>query len=230
MGCGRRIQLRGRRRCSHLTRRMITEKISEWAVQILDTTGYAGAAGLMALESMIFPLPSEAVMPFVGFKVADGKWNLGLAITATSVGSMIGSWLSYAMGYYGGKPLVLKVGKYLLLKQRDLEWTERFFHRRAGAMTIFIGRFIPVVRHFISIPAGIGKMPWLSFSIATLIGATIWNTFLLLVGKRLRDNWHIVQKYSHQVDIVIVALILIGCVWWFWSRTRSASVPLEKGE
>jgi membrane protein DedA with SNARE-associated domain len=201
---------------------MITEKISETAVQILDATGYAGAAGLMALESMIFPLPSEAVMPFVGFKVADGKWNLWLAIAATSFGSMIGSWLSYWIGYYGGKPLVLKVGKYLLLKQRDLEWTERFFQRRSGAMTIFIGRFIPVVRHFISIPAGIGKMPWLPFSIATLIGATIWNTFLLLLGKRLRDNWHIVQKYSHQVDYVIVALILVAGVWWFWSRKRAA--------
>ena len=202
---------------------MITEKISELAVQVLDGTGYSGAAALMALESMIFPLPSEAVMPFVGFKVADGEWNLWLAILATSLGSMIGSWLSYAIGYFGGKPLVLKVGRYLLLKQRDLEWTERFFHRRAGAMTIFIGRFVPVVRHFISIPAGIGKMPWLPFSVATLIGATIWNTFLLLVGKQLRDNWHIVQRYSHQVDIVIVALILVAAAWWFWSRRKSAS-------
>lgn len=200
---------------------MITEKISELAVRILDGTGYSGAAALMALESMIFPLPSEAVMPFVGFKVADGEWNLWLAILATSFGSMIGSWLSYAIGYFGGKPLVLKVGKYLLLKQRDLEWTERFFHRRAGAMTVFIGRFIPVVRHFISIPAGIGKMPWLPFSVATLIGATVWNTFLLLVGKQLRDNWHIVQKYSHQADIVIVALILAAVAWWFWSRKRA---------
>ena len=93
------------------------------------------------------------------------------------------------------------------LKERDLEWAERFFNRRAGATTIFIGRFVPVVRHFISIPAGIGKMPLLPFSIATLIGATIWNTFLLFLGKHLRSNWQVVQKYSHQVDIVIVVLI-----------------------
>ena len=204
---------------------MITETISEIAVQILETTGYAGAAGLMALESMIFPLPSEAVMPFVGFQVADGKWNLGLAMAATSLGSMIGSWLSYAMGYYGGKPLILKVGKYLLLNQRDLEWTERFFHRRAGTMIIFLGRFVPVVRHFISIPAGLGRMPWLPFSIATLIGATIWNTFLLLLGRGLRERWHLVQKYSHQADYVIVALIAIGSVWWFWSRRRASVKP-----
>lgn len=199
---------------------MITEIVSDAAVQILEKTSYAGAAGLMALESMIFPLPSEAVMPFVGFKVADGEWNLWLAILATSIGSMIGSLLSYAMGYYGGKPLVLKLGKYLLLNQRDLERTETFFQRRSGAMTIFIGRFIPVVRHFISIPAGTGKMALGPFCVATLIGATIWNTFLLLLGKKLRDHWTVVQKYSHQVDIVIVALLVIGGVWWFLHRRK----------
>src|SRR5215475_4005905 len=105
---------------------MITEQISELAVRILDATGYAGAAGLMALESMIAPVPSEAVMPFVGFQVADGKWNLWLSILATSIGSITGSLLSYAMGYYGGKPLVLKVGRYLLLNVRDLERTVQF--------------------------------------------------------------------------------------------------------
>ncbi len=203
---------------------MITEKISELALHILDTTGYAGGTGLMALESMIFPLPSEAVMPFVGFQVADGKWNLWLAIASTSLGSMIGSWLSYAMGYYGGKPLVLKVGKYLLLNPRDLERTEQFFHRRAGVTIVFIARFVPVVRHFISIPAGLGKMPLLQFSLVTLIGATMWNTFLLGLGMWLRDRWHIVQRYSHQADYVIVALMLVGMVWWFWSRSKTRAV------
>jgi len=201
---------------------MITEQISDIAVKILDSTGYAGAAGLMALESMIFPIPSEAVMPFVGFQVADGKWNLWAAILATSIGSMIGSLLSYWMGYYGGKPLVLKVGKYLLLKQHDLERTEQFFNRRAGVATLFVGRFIPVVRHFISIPAGIGKMPLLQFCAATLIGATVWNTFLLLLGKKLRDHWNVVQRYSHQADIVIVVLLVLVAAWWFYSRTRKA--------
>src|SRR5205807_997422 len=130
---------------------MITEKISEIAVKVLDTSGYAGAGFLMALESMIVPVPSEAVMPFVGFQVADGRWNFWLAILVTSIGSIVGSLLSYLMGYYGGKPLVLKVGKYLLLNQRDLERTEKFFHKRQAVLTLFISRFIPVVRHFISI-------------------------------------------------------------------------------
>lgn len=193
---------------------MITETITRIAVHILDTTGYVGASALMALESMIAPVPSEAVMPFVGFQVADGKWNLWLAIFSTSVGSIVGSLLSYWMGYFGGKPLVLKIGKYLLLNQRDLERTEQFFHRKAGIMTIFIARFVPVVRHFISIPAGMGKTPMLPFLIVTFIGATAWNTFLLVCGMKLREHWPVVQKYSHQVDIGIVLLILIAAVWW----------------
>src|SRR5216683_5536459 len=103
---------------------MISEAISNVAVRCLDAGGYPAAAGLMALESMIAPIPSEAVMPFVGFLVADGKWSLWGAIAVTSLGSIIGSSLSYLMGYYGGKPLVLRVGKYLLLNVRDLERTE----------------------------------------------------------------------------------------------------------
>jgi len=165
---------------------MITELISNWAIKCLEVAGYAGAGSLMALESMIAPIPSEAVMPFVGFLVADGKWSLSAAILVTSLGSIVGSSLSYLMGYYGGKPFVLRVGKYLLLNVHDLERAEQFFHRRTGVATLFLSRFIPVVRHFISIPAGIGRMPWLRFLLTTLIGATIWNTFLLICGMKLR--------------------------------------------
>jgi len=212
---------------------MITETITKIAVHILDTTGYAGACGLMALESMIAPVPSEAVMPFVGFQVADGKWNLWLSILSTSVGSIIGSLLSYAMGCYGGKPLVLKVGKYLLLNQRDLDRTEQFFHRKSGVLTIFIARFVPVVRHFISIPAGIGRTPMVPFIAVTLVGATMWNSFLLYCGVKLRDHWPTVQKYSHKIDIVIVALILVAAVWWVkvrWPQFRAARKATTPGK
>ena len=197
---------------------MITELISTIAVQILETTAYAGAFILMALESMIAPVPSEAVMPFVGFLVTDGKWNLWLAVLATSLGSLAGSLASYWMGYYGGKPLVLKVGKYLLLNRHDLELTERYFNRKQGIYTIFLARFIPVIRHFISIAAGMGKMPLLPFMLVTVVGATLWNGFLLYLGMRLREHWTVVQKYSHQVDIVIVILAVIGIGWFIRSR------------
>lgn len=200
---------------------MITETISTFAVQFLDTAGYTGAAVLMALESMIAPVPSEAVMPFVGFQVADGKWNMAGAIVVTSLGSVLGSLASYCMGFYGGKPLVLKVGKYLLLNRHDLELTEQFFHRRQGLWTVFIARFIPVVRHFISIPAGIGRMPLGPFTLVTLIGATLWNSFLLGCGMKLRTHWHVVLNYSHQVDIVMVVLLLIGGAWFVRSRLKT---------
>ena len=197
---------------------MLTEAISNFAVRCLDVTGYFGAAFLMALESMIVPIPSEAVMPFVGFLVADGKWNLWLAIAATTAGSLAGSLISYFMGFYGGKPVVLKIGKYLLLDQHDLEITERFFNRRTGTITIFISRFIPVVRHLISIPAGMGRMPLASFLTATLLGASLWNTFLLVCGMLLREHWHVVQKYSHQVDIAVVLVLGLGTAWFLRSR------------
>jgi len=197
---------------------LLTQWISNFAVKCLDTTGYFGAAALMALESMIAPVPSEAVMPFVGFLVVDGKWNFWLAVLAASAGSIVGSAISYAMGYYGGKPVVLKVGKYLLLDRHDLELTERFFHRRSGAVTILVSRFIPVVRHLISIPAGVGKMPLMPFLIATLTGATIWNTFLLVCGMKLREHWGVVQKYSHEVDIVVIVLLCLAMGWFLRAR------------
>jgi membrane protein DedA with SNARE-associated domain len=206
---------------------MITELISKIAVQILETTAYAGAFILMALESMIAPVPSEAVMPFVGFLVTDGKWNLWLAVLSTSLGSLAGSLASYWMGYYGGKPLVLKVGRYLLLNRHDLELTERYFNRKQGLYTVFLARFIPVIRHFISIPAGMGKMPLGSFMVVSVVGATMWNGFLLFLGMRLREHWTVVQKYSHQVDIVIVALAIIGIGWFIRSRLAARKRRLD---
>jgi membrane protein DedA with SNARE-associated domain len=207
---------------------MITEIISRTAVQILDASAYAGAFVLMALESMIAPVPSEAVMPFVGFLVADGKWNLWLALLSTSLGSLVGSLASYGMGYYGGKPLVLKVGKYLLLNRHDLDLTERYFHQRQGAYTIFLARFIPVIRHFISIPAGMGRMPLLPFMLMTLTGATLWNGFLLYCGLRLREHWTLVQKYSHQVDVVIIILAIVFMAWFLRSRLAARKRKLMR--
>ncbi|ADW16632.1 SNARE associated Golgi protein-related protein [Desulfobulbus propionicus DSM 2032] len=206
---------------------MITELISTIAVRILETTAYAGAFILMALESMIAPVPSEAVMPFVGFLVTDGKWNLWLALLSTSLGSLAGSLASYWMGYYGGKPVVLKVGKYLLLNPHDLALTERYFNQRQGLLTVFLARFIPVIRHFISIPAGMGKMPLLPFMLVSTIGATLWNGFLLYLGMRLREHWTVVQKYSHQVDIVIIVLAVIGLGWFVRSRLAARKRKLN---
>lgn len=204
---------------------MLTEAVSNFAIKCLDLTGYFGAGLLMALESMIAPIPSEAVMPFVGFLVADGSWNLWLSIAVTSLGSLIGSFTSYYMGYYGGKPMVLKIGRYLLLNPHDLVITEKFFHRRGGLLTVFISRFVPVVRHLISIPAGIGRMPLIPFLLVTLVGATLWNTFLLLCGMKLREHWPVVQTYSHQIDVVVLIVLLAGL--GFFIKSRISGPPKE---
>jgi membrane protein DedA with SNARE-associated domain len=203
----------------------ITEFITEWATGILSALGYPGLVFLMALESMIAPIPSEAVMPFAGFLVVQGQFTLGGAIAASSLGTMIGSWLSYWMGLYGGYPLIERWGKYLLLDKEHLELTRRWFERR-GELTIFVSRFIPVVRHFISIPAGVARMnPW-KFSIYTLIGGTAWNTILLVVGMKLKERWTTVQHYSHLVDVVVVIGILISGAWFLrrqWHQRQRAS-------
>jgi len=207
---------------------LLTNAVACFAVYCLEVTGYFGAAFLMALESMIFPIPSEAVMPFVGFLVADGKWNLEMAIMATSMGSLVGSLLSYAMGYFGGKPFVLKFGKYLLLNPHDLERAENFFNRRGGILTLFISRFVPVIRHLISIPAGVGKMPLIPFMAATIVGSTLWNSFLLVCGMYLRERWGIVQNYSHQIDIVVVAALAVAAVIFIKSRRNNSRAQTAK--
>ena len=198
----------------------MTEIISEIAIAILEKATYFGAFLLMMLESMVAPVPSEAVMPFVGFLVADGRWSLGFALFATTLGSLAGSLLSYLMGYYGGKPVVLKLGRYLLLNPHDLELAERFFAKKRGLLTVFVARFVPVVRHLISIPAGMGRMPLAPFLAVSTLGAFLWNGFLLFCGILLRNRWHVVQHYSHQIDIVVVILCVIAAAWFAQNRLK----------
>jgi membrane protein DedA with SNARE-associated domain len=191
----------------------LTTLISEWATHILSVLGYPGLLFLMTLESMIAPVPSEAVMPFAGFLIAQGRFSWAGAIAASSAGTLLGSWLGYWMGQWGGYPFVQRFGKYLLLDQEHLDATVRWFEKR-GEITIFVSRFIPVVRHFISIPAGVARMNPLKFSLYTLVGGTLWNTFLLVVGVKLRERWDEVQHYSHQIDIVVVVVLAVFAIWF----------------
>jgi membrane protein DedA with SNARE-associated domain len=191
----------------------ITAFIADYATRLIDATGYPGVFALMTMESMVLPVPSEAVMPFAGFLVATQRFTMAGIIVASTFGSIVGSLLSYAIGRYGGVSFVKRWGKYLLLNQHDLEVTEAFFNKR-GSITILICRFIPVVRHLISIPAGTGRMNIFTFLIFTIIGAGLWNTFLTFCGFYLKQNWEVVMKYSHLVDLAVV-LILLGCVILF---------------
>jgi membrane protein DedA with SNARE-associated domain len=194
----------------------ITAFIAEYATALIDATGYPGVFVLMTMESMVLPVPSEAVMPFAGFLVATKHFTMAGIIVASTLGSIAGSLLSYWIGRYGGVSFVKRWGKYLLLNQHDLEVTEAFFNKR-GSITILICRFIPVVRHLISIPAGTGRMNIFTFLVFTIIGAGLWNTFLSFLGFYLRQNWDVVMKYSHIVDIVVVLILLAG-VFYFVAR------------
>jgi membrane protein DedA with SNARE-associated domain len=197
----------------------ITEFLVEHFTAWIGNGGYAGLAFLMMLESMVAPVPSEAVMPFAGFLVFEGRFSFAGVIFFSTVGSIIGSLISYYAGAWGGRPFVKKYGKYLLLDTHHLALTEQFFSRY-GDKTIFISRFIPVVRHLISIPAGVGRMNLLKFSIYTVIGAAIWNAFLTYVGFYLKDNWLTVRKYGEIADIVVVLIIVLAIIFFLYQYLK----------
>jgi membrane protein DedA with SNARE-associated domain len=186
----------------------ITATLAVYATQFIASTGYITVFLGMVLESMIFPLPSEAIMPFAGFLVAEGRFDFLMVVLISTFGSLVGSLLSYWLGKFGGKPFVHKFGKYFLIDQAELDITEKFFHKN-GQITVFICRFIPVIRHLISLPAGIAKMNIWKFIYLTAIGACLWNSFLTYLGYVLRQNWELVLKYSEVIDIVIVLIILV---------------------
>ncbi len=184
----------------------ITEFIAAWGTRIIDATGYAGVFFLMVAESMILPIPSEAVMPFAGFLVAEGSMSAAAAIGFATLGSLVGSLLSYALGRFGGRPLVQRFGRALLLDPHDLDRADRFFQRR-GALTIFVARFVPVVRHLISIPAGVGRMRLVPFCLYTIVGAALWNAILTGCGVVLRRNWDAILRYARWIDILVLVVL-----------------------
>lgn len=180
------------------------------SMNIISFLGYGGVFFLMVLESMVFPIPSELIMPFAGFLIAKGEMNFPLVILFSTLGSLVGSLISYYIGKYGGNEVILKFGKYMFLDKTDLMKTEKWFSEK-GEKTVFISRFIPVVRHLISIPAGIGKMDIKKFCFYTIIGAAGWNTFLAYMGFLLGKNWELVKHYSEFISIpTAIILVVVG--------------------
>jgi len=201
----------------------ITELLVTFSVAIISKLGLAGIAVLMALESMIVPVPSEAVMPFAGFLWFKGTFTLIGILVASTLGSLIGSLISYYVGALWGEAIIKHWGKYVLLNEHHLAATHRFF-ATYGDKTVFISRFIPVVRHLISIPAGLGGMRPSKFIVYTAAGALLWNGFLAWVGYRLGSHWEIIHKYSTVLDIVL-ALLLVGAAVYFWYKQRQKTTP-----
>jgi membrane protein DedA with SNARE-associated domain len=200
---------------------MIVEKIVEYITLGLSAGGYFGLFLLVALESMVAPVPSEIVMPFAGYLVLQERFDFWVAVVVSGLGSVFGSYLSYYIGVYGGRPLVLRFGKYLLVEEEHLNWTEKWF-KNHGDKTIFISRFIPVVRHLISIPAGIARMPMKKFLTYTLVGASIWNLILLYAGYKLGSHWDIIHHYSAQLDIIFIIGVVSFLAYFIYKHHKKS--------
>jgi membrane protein DedA with SNARE-associated domain len=200
----------------------VLEEIAHAVQGVVLNLGYTGLFVLIVLESTMVPVPSLLVMPFAGFLASQGGFSLPAILAVNSAGALTGSLLSYWLGAAGGKPLLLRYGKYVFVRAKDLEKTEQYFARHGGK-TIFIGRFLPVVRHLISIPAGIARMPLAPFLALTFLGATLWGGGLMILGYELGSRWESVAAKAKRVDLVIAAgvvLVILAIAIRFVLRRR----------
>lgn len=197
----------------------LLELLAVFAIDVISAIGYLGVFFLMVMESMVVPIPSELILPFAGFLISRGDFTFVGVMLVSSLGSIVGSLISYYMGMYGGNAFVLKYGKYVLLDEQDLKKTEQWFEKR-GEYTIFISRFVPVVRHLISIPAGIGKMDLKRFCVYTVAGASMWNFILVYAGYLLGEHWDRIKHYSEPVSLTVAAALVIGFIWFVYRHVR----------
>jgi membrane protein DedA with SNARE-associated domain len=200
----------------------ITDKVATWATDVVGDLGLAGIFLLMAPESACIPIPSEATMLFAGFNVSEGKYSLFAAVAVGSLANLVGSWIAYAIGYYGRIELLEKHGKALHVKPSHLQWADRWFERY-GAAAVFFSRMLPIIRTFISLPAGVARMPFWKFSVLTLAGCVPWIFMLTFIGKQVGANWEDWKDSLHYVDYTVAALIVVGAVYLLvrWRRNRN---------
>jgi len=193
--------------------------IVQWLLDTIGAMGYPGIFLLMAMESSIIPIPSELVMPPAGYLAFQGKMNMAVAILSGTVGSLAGAYANYYASHYLGRPLILKYGKYVLIPPDKFERVEKFFLKH-GEISTFIGRLLPVIRHLISIPAGVAGMNHLKFSLYTLLGAGLWCTILTWIGYAIGENQQLIMKYSHKALawVLLFSLVLVAVYVW---RQRS---------
>ena len=197
----------------------LTDPIVNFATDVVDKLGLAGVFVLMTLESACIPIPSEATMLFAGFNVSDGHWSMLEVVTAGVLGNLLGSWIAYAVGYYGRVDLLERHGAKLHVKPSHLAQADRWFERY-GAITVFACRLLPVVRTFISLPAGVARMPFWRFTVLTLLGCIPWVWLLAFIGLQAGDSWDQWKDGLHYVDYVVVAAVLAGLAWLLVRRRR----------
>jgi len=198
----------------------ITDSVAQFAVDVVHDLGLPGVFLLMVAESACIPVPSEATMLFAGFNVSNGEYSLLAATAAGVVGNLVGSWLAYALGYYGRIDLLEKHGRKLHVKKSHLEWADRWFERHGDA-TVFFTRMLPIIRTFISLPAGVARMPLWRFTAFTLAGCVPWVFMLAFIGKQAGDRWESWKDSLHYVDYAVVALVVVGIAYLVLRRRRA---------
>ncbi|MFA5113151.1 MAG: DedA family protein [Candidatus Margulisiibacteriota bacterium] len=200
---------------------MVTHLIDLIVVFVTGTVsavGYLGVLVLMTFESACIPIPSEIIMPFSGFLVTTGKLNIWGVTLAGALGNLLGAVITYAIGFYGGRPFILKYGKYFFVKEKEVHHAEKFF-AKWGDWSVFLSRNLPVIRTFISLPAGVAEMPFIKFAVFSFLGSLPWCFALTYLGFILGSNWMVIRQYGHYLDILagiaIVALI-VKIIWDYY--------------
>lgn len=191
----------------------IIEFLGHIVINLISSLSYFGIFLAMTIESACIPLPSEIIMPFSGYLVYRGEMNIWLVGIVGAFGNLAGSLLAYWIGKVGGRPLVEKYGKWILISHHDLDIADRWF-KKYGKSTVFFSRLLPVVRTFISFPAGISEMRLTTFSFYTFAGALPWSLALAWVGYKLGENWDTLGGYFHKFDLIIGILVILGFVWY----------------
>jgi membrane protein DedA with SNARE-associated domain len=190
----------------------ITDGIVDFAVNVIDDLGLPGIFVLMLFESACIPIPSEATFLFAGFNVSNGEYSLFAVVAVGTAANVVGSWLAYAIGYYGRVDILEKHGRKLHIKPSHLQWADRWFERYGDA-TVFFTRMLPIVRTFISLPAGVARMPFWRFTVLTIAGCIPWILMLTLIGREAGDRWEDWKDSLHYVDYAVAAMIVLGAVW-----------------
>src|SRR3954453_5676494 len=200
----------------------LTDPIVQFAVDVIDKLGLPGIFALMVAESACIPIPSEATFLFAGFNVAEGHYSLLAVVAVGTAANVVGSWLAYAVGYYGRIDVLEKHGAKLHIKPSHLEWADRWFERY-GAATVFFTRMLPIIRTFISLPAGVARMPFWRFTVFTVLGCIPWIFMLTFIGKQVGDNWTQWKDSLQYVEYAVLAVIVVGVAFLIVRRRRRAA-------
>jgi membrane protein DedA with SNARE-associated domain len=201
--------------------------LSAFVISTISIFGYAGVIVLMAIESACIPLPSEVIMPFSGYLVASGRFNLQLVALGGALGCLLGSYVAYAVGASGGRRALERWGRFVLITHHELEIADRFFER-FGSAAVFIGRLLPVVRTFVAFPAGVARMRLMPFSIYTLAGSYIWCLVLAWIGMKMGQHWEAIGPYFRRFDNLVAILIAIAIAVAIYKRLRGGSSPIAQ--